>query len=593
MQGAVVVVGSVAILYLARDTFIPLAYAITLALILSPLVGWLQKRGLHRAPAALLVVMLALVSVTSASYIIFNQLVLVVNELPTYRATITGKVRTLRKPGSGSIGKAAENVKELGKELANVQPTPSPGTSGAAPKPKQAPIPVQMVEAPQDIFSYLSALVQPLVAPLTMLGVVLVFTVFLLIGEADLRNRLLKLAGVGRLNVMTRALEDATQRVSRYLLLQFLVNAGFGVLCGLGLFVIGVPYAALWGAVAALFRIVPYVGSILAGLLPLLLCLAVFDGWRQPAEVFVLFFGLEMVTANVLEPWLYGAHTGISSLALLLTAIFWATLWGPSGLILSTPLTVCVVVLGRHMKQLSFLHILLGDEEVLPPGAQLYQRLLAMDDHEARAVAGEFRKDKSLLLLYDQVMLPAMVMAEQDRHKGALTAEREEFLFLSIREMLSEYSERSETVGSNLEAGRVLCIPAYDEADELAAVMLSQVLEQKGRTSIAFSLGVVGDGTLDLMRPADDDVFCISSVPPFSFSHAKAISQQLRARFPRTKLVIGVWTYAGERGLAMARFKPVVPEACVTTFSDALDVLCPAAALGETSPPALESPALL
>ena len=433
-----------------------------------------------------------------------------------------------------------------------------------------------MVEAPRDIFSYLSALLQPLVGPLTMLGIVLVFTMFLLIEEADLRNRLLRLAGVTRLNLMTGALEDATRRVSRYLLLQFLVNAGFGILCGLGLFAIGVPYPALWGAVAALLRILPFVGSIVAGLLPFILCLAVFDGWWRPAMVLIMFAALEIITANVLEPWLYGSHTGISSLALLLTAILWATLWGLSGLILSTPLTVCVVVLGRHIKQLSFLHILLGDQQVLSPGAQLYQRLLAMDDHEARVVADEFRRDSSLLLLYDQVILPAIAMAEQDRHNGALATEKEEFLFLSIREMLSEYSEPNESGPTGSEPGRILGIPAHDEADELATAMLSQLLEQKHRASIAFSLGVVGDGTLDLLNPGENDVFCISSVPPFSFSHAKSMSRQLRERFPKTKIVIGVWGYTGDLNLAVARFKPLEPECCVATFSAALDCLSPA-----------------
>lgn len=165
-------------------------------------------------------------------------------------------------------------------------------------------------------------------------------------------------------------------------MLQFLVNTGFGVLCGVGLYLIGVPYAALWGAVAALLRIVPYFGSVAAGLLPLILSLAVFDRWMPPLLVFLLFTTLELVTGNLVEPWLYGAHTGISSLALLLTAVFWATLWGPAGLILSTPLTVCVVVVGRYVPHLSFLHILLGDEPVLEPAAHYYQRLLAMDEQE-------------------------------------------------------------------------------------------------------------------------------------------------------------------------------------------------------------------
>ena len=572
--GAASVVLAIAILYFARDTFIPLALALTLALIFSQPVAWLQRRGIPRTLAALLVMAFSVVLITGISYVIFNQMVLVVNELPTYRATISSKIKALKKPQGGSLGRAAENVKELGKEIANARQTantPTPATR------QQTPVQVQMVEAPQDILTYLRDMIQPIVAPLTMLLIVLVFTIFLLVEETDLRNRLLRLAGVSHLNVMTQALEDATRRVSRYLLLQFMVNVGFGVLCGLGLFAIGVPYAVLWGSVAALFRIVPYLGSIASAVLPLLLCLAVFDGWYQPALVLLLFATVELVTANILEPWLYGTHTGISSIALLLTTIFWATLWGPAGLILSTPLTVCVVVLGRHIKQLSFLHILLGDEPVLPAGAQLYQRLLAMDDHDARTLAEEFKRDQSLLYLYDQVILPAVTMAEQDRHKGNLAPEREEFFFIGIRELLADHSD-SETGPLDIDAGRVLCIPAHDEADELAASMLAQLLERGRRASIAFPLGVASFEMLDLVKPEGNDLFCVSSVPPLGFTHASNLSRQLRTRFPGTRIVIGVWGFNGDKKVVAARFKPSLADHCVTSFAEALEYLCPAEA---------------
>ena len=270
---------------------------------------------------------------------------------------------------------------------------------------------------------------------------VLIFTIFMLLKREDLRNRLLRLAGLGQLNLMTQALDDASGRVSRYLLMQFLVNAGFGTLFGLGLYCIGVPNAALWGVVAGILRYVPYVGTLVAAILPLALSMAVFDGWLRPLLVFFLVAGLELIIANFVEPWLYGTHVGISSLALLVTAVFWTVLWGPAGLILSTPLTVCVVVLGRYFPQLSFLHTLLGDEPVLAAEAQIYQRLLAMDQLEAQTIVSEFLKGRPLVELYDSVLIPALSMAEQDRHKGALGAAREEFLFLSINEMVVELSE--------------------------------------------------------------------------------------------------------------------------------------------------------
>ena len=218
---------------------------------------------------------------------------------------------------------------------------------------------------------YVRDLAEPFLAPLGKFGIVLIFSVFLLIKQNDLRNRLFRLAGLDQLNVMTQALDDATRRVSRYLLMQLLVNACFGVLCGIGLYLIGIPYAALWGSVAGMLRIVPYVGAVVSALLPFMLSLAVFDSWTPPLLVFLLFATLELVTGNFVEPWLYGIHTGISALALLLTAVFWTALWGPAGLILSTPLTVCVVVLGRYVPQFSFLHVLLGDEAVLAAGSEL------------------------------------------------------------------------------------------------------------------------------------------------------------------------------------------------------------------------------
>jgi len=318
----------ITVLYLAREILIPLALAITLTLVLTPAVGWLQKLHIRRFPAALVVILVAMAAVTGISYVIFNQVVQVATELPSYQENIDNKIRALRMRDTGALSRAAKSVQKLGKELDTVQETPAtPPERAARVNTPANPLPVQVIESPPSALAYLRDLTRPFLGPLAVLGIVLVFTLFLLVEEADLRNRLFRLAGMSRLNVMTQALDDATQRVSRYLMLQFLVNAGFGALCGLGLYFIGVPYAALWGTVAALFRIIPYIGSVVAGLLPLVLSLAVFNSWLQPLLVFTLFTTLEVITANLLEPRLYGAHTGISSLALLLTTVFWAALW--------------------------------------------------------------------------------------------------------------------------------------------------------------------------------------------------------------------------------------------------------------------------
>jgi predicted PurR-regulated permease PerM len=573
----------VAVLYFARDILVPLAFAIILSLVLSPVVSSLQRLRIRRFPATLLVMVVSVSIACGVGYVISTQLLQVASDLPGYRENIDNKIQALRAPGKGALGRAAQNVKEIGKELAASADAPSEATgrTRAGQTGQASPLAVRIIEAPGNELIYLRDVAQPFLGPLAKLGIVLIFTVFLLVEETDLRNRIFRLAGLNRLNIVTRALEDGTRRVSRYLVLQLLVNLGFGILCGIGLYAIGVPYAALWGAVAALLRIVPYVGSVAAGSMPLLLSLAVFEGWRAPLLVFALFATLELITGNLLEPWLYGTHTGISSLALLLTTVFWAALWGPAGLILSTPLTVCVVVLGRHVPHLSFLHILLGDQPVLTPDAHLYQRLLAMDDQEARSVAEQYRQEHSLPELYDAVVIPALSMAEQDRHKGALDLDREEFLFQSLREMIDDFSQQTETStqpgtefsGAQQAMGRIFSLPAHDEADEIAAAMLAQLLEHAGCATIALPLGASFQTTLALIEPTQTDIFCISAVPPFAFSQARTLSRELRVKFPGIRVMIGVWGFSGETKRALLRFQPSPPDKFVRSLAEALDYL--------------------
>jgi hypothetical protein len=427
-------------------------------------------------------------------------------------------------------------------------------------------------------------LAKPVLAPLGRAGIVLIFTIFMLIKREDLRNRLLRLVGLSQQNIMTQALDDAARRVSRYLLMQFLVNAAFGGLFGTGLYFIGVPNPALWGMLAGILRIVPYIGTLVAATLPILLSVAIFDGWLPPLLVFVLFAGLELITGNFIEPWLYGAHTGISSLALLVTTVFWTVLWGPAGLILSTPLTVCLVVLGRYFPQLSFLHILLGDEQALEAEAQLYQRLLAMDQLEARAVVDGFLKGRPLIELYDSVLIPALSLAEQDRHNGTIDTAHEEFLFLSINEMIAEFSEylpadskSGEDSALTPEAAehsnsRIICLPAHDLADEITAAMLSQLLEQEGFATLAFPFAGSSspDEWLAAIGAGRSDVVCISALPPYAFAPARAMCKQIRGRFPKLKVVVCVWGFGGDTTKAKARFERTQPDRLCTSLAEAV-----------------------
>jgi len=269
----------------------------------------------------------------------------------------------------------------------------------------------------------------------------------------------------------------------------------------------------------------------------------------------VLFGALEITTSNMIEPMLYGVHTGISSLALLVSAVFWTALWGPAGLILSTPLTVCLVVIGRYAPQLAFLHILLGDDPALAAEAQLYQRLLAMDQEEARAVVDVYLKEHTLAELYDEVLIPAMSMAEQDRHRGAIEPEREEFLYLNVSEMVAEFAEAgfAPTAGRNSKT-RVFCLPAYDQADEIACAMLAQLLEQRGIVALSFPAGPTADEMFGFIQPEADDIVCISAVPPYAFTPARTMVNHLRSRFPHAMIIVVIWGFNGDREKALARF---------------------------------------
>ncbi|MGA3260636.1 MAG: AI-2E family transporter [Bryobacteraceae bacterium] len=584
--------GTIAVLYFAREILIPLAFALILTFVLTPVVALLERSRIGRVPSVAVTVLVTIAAAGCIAGIIAIQLVNAAQELPRYRQNIQAKMAALRIPTTGPFGLAANSVKEIAREFSSpAAPSPEPAPPAqnrkqrTAPSAPGIPLPVQIVQPPANELEYVRDLVQPVLRPLAVTGLVLVFTVFMLIKRHDLRHRLFRLVGLGQINIMTQVLDDAAQRVSRYLLMQILVNAGFGALFGFGLYWIGVPYPALWGVVAGLLRIVPYIGTMVAAALPIALSLAAFNNWLPPLLVFLLFAGLEMIIGNFVEPWLYGANTGISSLALLVAVVFWTILWGPAGLILSTPLTVCVVVLGRYVPQLSFLHVLLGDEVVLGAEAQIYQRLLAMDQPEAHAIVDRFLEARPLVELYDSVLIPALSLVEQDRHKGAIDPTREEFLFLSINDMITELSEHqpahdsSQSEDAAAESGpaerlsaRIICLPANDRADEVTAAMLAQILEQAGHAALSLPIAHASlVEMLALLEIRQDDVICISALPPFAFPPARTMCKLIRERFPKVKLVIGVWGFSGDTEKAKARFERTQPDRLLTSLAQAVE----------------------
>jgi predicted PurR-regulated permease PerM len=558
-------------LYFGRQVLMPLALAVVFAFLLTPIVEVLEKYRLGRVPSVLTVLVLAFALLGAIGWGVSGQLMQVIVYLPDYKANIQLKIDSIRSPGSGRLGIATATVNDLSKALSGASETA--GTKQLGRSSSRQPISVQVTTPPHTASEYFRDIVGPLTGILETAGIVVIFTLFILVKREDLRNRLFRLAGSNQLSMMTQALDDASRRLGRYLLLQFVVNGAYGLLFGVGLYFIGVPNPLLWGVLASLLRFVPYVGTPLATLFPMVMALAVFPGWSQVGFVFALFLCLELITANLIEPWLYGAQTGISSLAILVAAIFWAMLWGPLGLILSTPLTVCLIVLGRYVPQLTFLEILLGDEPVLSPQAHFYQRLLALDDEEAREIADRYLKENALAGLYDGVVLPALGLAEKDRRRNTLDETRTDFIYQRTRELIEELYELSpHAAGASdgrLAGPRIVCFPARDLADEIVATMAMQLLREEGHNVTVLAAESL-PAMLDKIGQLHADIVCVSALTPFAAGQARLVCKQLRERYPDVKIVLGLWGFPGGLEKAKERVGPNCTDLIGTSLAEAV-----------------------
>jgi predicted PurR-regulated permease PerM len=584
LVAAVVVIGT---LYFARVVFVPLALALLLSLVLAPPVAFLEKIRVPRAIAIFLVVVVLVGFMGLIGWKTSQQFVDLTDQLPSYKKTLEDKIHSLKGPSSLSLNKASDTVKELSKEINAV----TPGASLPASDPKKAsavpgssplrPMAVEVVPPANPLES-----VESLLGPLGTAGIVILFAVFILAGREDLRDRLIRLVGGGgRLNIMTQALDEAAQRINRYLFLQLLVNSGYGLVVFTALHFIGIPNAALWGVAAAVLRFLPYVGPPLAALMPILLALAVFPGWQHALMTAGLFLLLELTVANIIEPLLYGAHLGLGPLAILVAAVFWTLIWGFPGLVLSTPLTVCLVVMGRYIPSLGFLNVLLGDEPVLPPHSQYYQRLLGTDQNEARHVLEQQLKDKTLEELYSTVLIPALSLAEQDRHRNELDEETQNFIYQSTREIIEELAEvvsekeLQETAedASGLSRSErderarvdVLCIPARDDADDVVAMLLAQLLERQGYRAQSIPIGTTAE-MLSEVGELNPGVVCISALPPFAVNHARALYAKLRAQSPDLYVAVCMWQFEGDPQKAAIRLKLTKSHGFFTTLPQIL-----------------------
>jgi predicted PurR-regulated permease PerM len=570
---AIAFILSIAALYLAREVLVPFALAVLLAFMLTPVVIRLERLRLGRGPSVGIAVVFSLCLAAGTGWVVANQLIGVVTELPSYSENIQAKLDSLQ--GGGTLKKAADSVRQVSQYL-TAAPRSATLSPKKTPKTPAPPMPVEVVDHPPSALQSLGNMLGPLAAPLGTALIVVVFTIFILMKREDLRNRFISLVARRQLHTVTLLMDDAASRVSRYLLLEFSINATFACLLAAVLHLIGLPNALLWGVLAGMLRFLPYVGPMVGGSLPFLLAVLVFDGWTKPLLTVGFFVLLELITSNAIEPWLGAARTGISALAILVAAVFWGVLWGAPGLILSTPLTVCLVVLGRYVPQLEFLYVLLGDEPVLAPEAHFYQRLLAFDQPEAQSVADAFLKERSLIDLYDVVILPALSMAEQDRHNGALDDARAAYIVQSIGEIINLLADCCGEDPANVPTAtpdvRLLCFPVADEADAVTAAMLSQVAERAAIPTICLPVAESPNeavATIAQIGHREGDILCISALPPFALLKARSLSKQLQARFPDLQTLVGLWEFTGSTSAA-ERFGKAVNTTVVTTLGDAL-----------------------
>ncbi|MCA9265983.1 MAG: AI-2E family transporter [Planctomycetales bacterium] len=568
--------------YFARDILIPLALAVLLSFILSPLVRWIERHMLPRVPAVIIVVAVAFSGLGAFGYLVTNQVLELGEQLPSYKGNLIDKVRAVSGATQGRLEKATETIKDIGEELSSAADKSSktkrqPASSTSAPTnessfglltrylirddSRQEPreddeeqaVSVKVVSLPPSPLEQIRSWLGPVVAPLTTAGLVVVLTLFLLLKHEEMRNRVLQLVGPAHLRVATEALSDATQRISNLLRMQLAINVAYGASVGLGLYVLGLPNAMLWGVLGVLLRFLPYVGPWMVAAFPIVLSLAVFDDWTHVLMVIGLFLALEIVVNNVLEPWLYGASMGVSSIGVIVAAIFWTWMWGPIGLVLAMPITVCLVVAGKYVPQLQFLTVLFGDESPLSLQERLYQRLLALDDEEVDHILRDYSHSNACGHLFDDVLVPTLRLAENDRHAGTLDPRQQTLIFDTIREIaeeqtcregqMDEESPQHDVEGAspfNAAPLRVVLVPARDEADEIAATMLRQLTGDRQFAWDVYSRDTLASELIN--HAARADVVVISALPPGTTRHARYLCKRLQSELPHVHVMVGLWS---------------------------------------------------
>jgi predicted PurR-regulated permease PerM len=579
---AILAVIIIMMLYFGREIIIPIALAILLSFVLAPLVRILNRARVPRGIAVVSVVILAFALIFAMGSLLASQLAQLAGDLPRYQTTISEKIQSFRDTtaGKGTLERASGMLKDLSKELDKPKDAAPALTAGAplASKTPLTPVPVEVRQPDPGALESLQSLISPLLHPLATTGIIVIFVIFILLQREDLRNRLIRLAGSRDLQRTTAALDDAAARLSRLFLFQLLLNGTFGVVIGTGLWVIGIPSAILWGILAAVLRFVPYIGAAIAAAFPLALAVAVDPTWSMLLWTLALFLVVEPIVGHVIEPMVYGHSTGLSPVAVVASATFWTALWGPIGLVLATPLTVCLVVLGRHVERLEFLDVMFGDRPALSPPEIFYQRMLAGDPTEASEKAEEFLKERSLTSYYDEVALKGLQLAQADAERRALDHDRLVKIRDAVAEFASNLAEQDDRpppkarTTSDAEATSavesvpehapfddlpvlrredlpvewqsehpVLCVAGRSLIDEAAAIMLGQLATAHGlpaRVEGAEALSTTNVFRLETVGVA---LVCLVYMDASGPAHMRYAVRRLRRKLPKATIILGCW----------------------------------------------------
>ncbi|MDQ8729380.1 AI-2E family transporter [Bradyrhizobium sp. LHD-71] len=583
LAGAIIV----AAFYLAREILIPVVLAVLLTFVLTPIVTLLQRWRVPRTVAVIAAALVAIMIILSLGSMVASQVNQLAGELPRYQATLREKVQHLRDNfvGPGVFRNLADLLSDLDKELDRPRSTTITVAPGEAnPQKEQRPLPVEIHQPPPSVSERLVSLFSPLVSPLTTTGIVLLFATFFLFQREDLRNRIIRLAGSHDIERTTAALNDAGHRLQRLFAMQLLLNAAFGFVIGLGLTLIGVPNAPLWGLLAMVLRFVPYVGAILCALLPITLAAAVGPDWSMVLWTVLLFAVVEPFTAQVAEPLAYGHRTGLSPVAVVLSAVFWTWLWGPIGLLVSTPLTLCVVVLSRHVERLKFIDIMFGDQPPLTPQQVLYQRMLAGDPVEAADHAARALKKISVFDYCNDVLLGALKLAQADLDRGRLDSDRVADINHCVDEIIDDLTELEETdterepkapLASDKDAstnivrlsGRdhprsIAALPGRGRLDRAAALIVAFIAAREG-----FKAEVPKQSAPSLADFGNAVAVCVCQVSPLRESVQRYTVRRLRRTGAKQPLIIVAL------GSHVAPDHRSRPETTVTTLDGVIDAL--------------------